>query len=170
MRVTLSCGRSCSVRICRVFLTSGSFAAHAAGDVNQENEVGGRQGFDGGVFGFDADADELGLGLPRGIGGFYVHGEGFAVLGLGIGVVKIIDDFFGADGGGGGQVAVVEQAAGVGIAACVYVYAERGDGLLGNGADGVGVLGGIAFGVSGQNGGGRRANHEGAFAGNGVFG
>ena len=85
MRVTLSCGRSCSVRMRRVFFDEGELVgvSHAAGDVHQKDEIGGWQVFFGGVLRLDADFDEFGFALPGGIDGLGVDGEGAAVFGQG---------------------------------------------------------------------------------------
>ena len=123
-------------------------AIHGAGHVHQEHEVGRRQRGLAHLFGLDADADQLGAAAEGGIHGFGVHGEGFAVGRLGVAVVEIVDDFFNAHGIGGRQAAGLgEEAADIGIATGVHINAEGGNGLLGHGVHGVGLIMAVALGV-----------------------
>ena len=79
-----------------------------------------------------------------------VDGERAAVLRQGVGIGEVVDDFFDAHGVFGRQAAVVEKAAHVGVTAGIDVDAEGGNGLLGNGFDGVFRLLLVAFGVGAQ--------------------
>ena len=127
---------------------------HRAGDIDEEDQVRGRQFFPGEIACREADAHQPVVAVEGAGAHLGAQGERFAALRPGIVIGKGIDHLLDAHRARGRQAAVLDKAADIGVAGGVDIDAEGGQGIAGR-VDETGFLPGVVgFPVPG-----RRCHH-----------